>query len=90
MEGTKSNRDALGAAVSVKIGDASVSTATLSQSSFLSHNDRRAHFGLGSATKVDAVTVRWPSGEVETFPGAAAGRTYRLVEGSGKVTPVSE
>ena len=84
LEGTTSNRDALGSAVTVKFGEATMSTAVLSQSSFLSHNDRRAHFGLGKAEKADSVTVRWPSGETETFPAAAAGKTYRLVEGSGQ------
>jgi hypothetical protein len=87
LEGTKSNKDALGSAVTVKFGDVTLSAAVLSQSSFLSHNDRRAHFGLGEADKVDAIEVRWPSGAVESFPGAAAGKTYRLVEGSGRVAP---
>ena len=87
LEGTKSNKDALGSAVTVKFGEVTMSTAVLSQSSFLSHNDRRAHFGLGKADKVDAVEVRWPSGAVESFPGAAAGKTYRLLEGSGKIAP---
>ncbi len=84
LEGTESNRQALGATVQVSLGEATLSTAVLSQSSFLSHNDRRAHFGLGESDRVDSVRVRWPSGELETFPGAAAGKTYRLVEGSGR------
>ena len=88
LEGTKSSKDALGAAITVKTADATLSTATLSQSSFLSHNDRRAHFGLGETERVDSVVVRWPSGETESFPGAEAGKTYRLVEGSGKMAPI--
>ena len=43
---------------------------------------KRVHFGLGSATVVD-LRVEWPSGAVETFPGVAVDRLYRLTEGSG-------
>ncbi len=89
LEGTKSSRDALGAVVTVGYGEVTASTAVLSQSSFLSHNDQRAHFGLGQTQKVDSVTVRWPSGAVEKFPGADAGKTYRLLEGSGKTAPAA-
>ena len=38
--------------------------------SYLSHNDFRAHFGLGRAEKIEAVEVRWPSGPCRNLPGA--------------------
>jgi len=81
LQGTKSNRGAIGAVVTV----AGQTAAVLSQSSFLSQSDFRLHFGLGAADRVEKITVRWPSGAVEDFPGAQAGATWLLVEGSGKV-----
>lgn len=85
LRGTRSNRAAIGAAVTIEAGGARRTEAVLSQSSYVSHNDLRVHFGLGAAERVDGVEVRWPSGETEKFPGAAGGRTLLLVEGSGKV-----
>jgi enediyne biosynthesis protein E4 len=54
----------------------------VSQSSYLSANDPRLHFGLGNATSVD-VEVRWPLGLVERFTSVAAGQLVFLTEGSG-------
>ena len=58
--------------------------AVLSQSSYVSHNDLRVHFGLGASDGVDRIVVRWPGGVEETFPGVAGRRDWLLVEGSGK------
>lgn len=82
LEGTKSNRSAIGATVTVAAGGLSQTQAVLSQSSFLSHNDLRLHFGLGNAARAGRITVRWPSGQTEEFPGAPAGTLALLVEGS--------
>jgi hypothetical protein len=60
----------------------------VSQSSYVSHSDLRAHFGLGDAAKVEAIQVRWPSGAEEKFPGVAANGRYLLVEGSGAAKPL--
>jgi hypothetical protein len=51
--------------------------------SYLSQNDLRLHFGLGSATKIDSVEVRWPSGKTESFKNVTADRIYTIVEASG-------
>ena len=85
LRGTQSNRAAIGAAVTIEAGGVRQTEAVLSQSSYVSHNDLRVHFGLGAAERVEGIAVRWPSGEVEEFPGAAGGRTLLLVEGSGEV-----
>ncbi len=85
LRGVKSNRDAVGAVIRVKAGGATQARAVLSQDSYVSHSDLRAHFGLGAAERADAVTVEWPNGETEEFPGAAADREVLLVEGGGKV-----
>jgi hypothetical protein len=42
---------------------------------------KRAHFGLGKATKIDSVEIRWPSGRVETVPPPAINSLTKIVEG---------
>ena len=51
--------------------------------SYLSHNDMRVHFGLGATATVDQITIRWPSGQVDTLGGLAADRFYVAREGAG-------
>ena len=88
LEGTKSNRGAIGATVIAWAGGLPQAAAVLSQSSYVSHSDLRLHFGLGEEEGIDRFTVYWPSGEKEEFPGAAANARYLLVEGSGSVRPL--
>lgn len=83
LQGTRSNHSAIGALVTIKAGESSQSRAVMSQSSYVSHNDLRVHFGLGQAATVDSILVRWPSGAEETFPGVEADADWLLVEGSG-------
>ena len=83
LEGTKSNRSAIGSVVTIHTGERRQTATVLSQASFLSLNDRRLHFGLGEADGVDKITVRWASGATEEFPGAPAGEVVLLLEGSG-------
>ena len=52
---------------------------------YLSQHDLRVHFGLGSATKVDSVEIRWPSGKTETLNNLASDKFYAVLEGSGVV-----
>jgi hypothetical protein len=54
-----------------------------SGSSYSSNNDMRLHFGLGEATSVSRIEVRWPTGKDEVFPGVAADRIITLKEGTG-------
>ena len=63
--GTKSNRSAIGGRVVVKSGDISQTQEVQSQSSFVSCNDFRLHFGLGQAKNAE-MKIRWPSGEWQT------------------------
>ena len=89
LQGTRSNRSAIGAVVQVEAGPWKLTDAVVSQSSYISHNDPRLHFGLGVETTVRKFTVRWPNGTVESFPGSAAGNLVRLVEGSGETRTVT-
>ena len=82
LEGSKSNRSAIGATVRLESGGAVQTKPVLSQSSYISQNDFRLHFGLGSSTRVDRISVRWPSGSTEQFPGVPADGLVLLVEGS--------
>ena len=82
LHGTKSNRSAIGARVTVRYGDKIQAQEVLSQSSYLSFNDTRLHFGLGPVTKVD-LEIRWPLGQVEELSGVAADRLIHITEGQG-------
>lgn len=84
LEGTRSNRSAIGAVVRLEAGGQWQVQPVLSQSSFISQNDLRLHFGLGAAQRATRILVRWPSGLQEEFPGAEAGQILKLTEGSGK------
>ena len=81
--GTKSNRDGIGARIRMKVGPRVSIDEVRSGSSFISNNDMRVHFGLGAATKIDWVEVRWPSGLLEKFEGPAVDSIHTLREGSG-------
>jgi|ERR1700683_3269742 len=81
--GTKSNRDGIGAKISVKVGSRRLVDEVRSGSSYISNNDMRVHFGLGAATKIDWVQVRWPSGLTERFDRVQVDAIQALKEGAG-------
>jgi hypothetical protein len=83
-EGTKSNRSAIGVRVEVTAGGITQRKELQSQSSFLSCNDFRLHFGLGGAPAAD-VQLRWPSGQQQSIRGLAANHLYTIREGTGVV-----
>ena len=83
LRGTTSNRMGLGATVRVTAGGRTQARAVLSQSSYYSHDDVRAHFGLGAATTVDRVEVAWPDGRRESVDGVAPDRVMVIREGAG-------
>jgi hypothetical protein len=85
LAGTKSNRMAIGARVKIVAGGMTQTDEVHSGGSYLSQNDTRLHFGLGSAKKIDHVEIRWPSGVVETFDGLDANQFYSVLESSGVV-----
>ncbi|PYU59949.1 MAG: hypothetical protein DMG55_12285, partial [Acidobacteria bacterium] len=80
LVGTKSNRSAIGARVVVKVGEVTQTQELSSQSSFLSCNDFRLHFGLGSAIKAE-IQVRWPNGIWQTLAEVPADRLVTIKEG---------
>ena len=82
--GTRSNRDGIGARVTVMAAGRRYVQEVRSGGSYLSSSDMRLHFGLGSATSIDYVEVRWPSGRDERFKLPAIDRIVTLTEGMGQ------
>jgi enediyne biosynthesis protein E4 len=84
LEGTKSNRSAIGATVLVRYGRKLQAQVVMSQSSYVSSNDPRLHFGLGAETSAD-IEIRWPSGMIEKFPAQLVNRLLTIKEAHGIV-----
>ena len=78
-----SSRDGIGAKITVKVGTRTLVDEVRSGSSYISSNDMRVHFGLGSAARIDWVQIRWPSGLVERFENLPVDSIHTLKEGSG-------
>jgi hypothetical protein len=83
LVGTKSNRAAIGARVTIHTGGVIQFDEVHGGGSYLSQNDLRLHFGLGSATKIDLMEVRWPTGKTENFKDVAGDKIYTIVEEQG-------
>ena len=83
LVGTKSNKSAIGARVTVKAGKLVQFSEVRAGGSYLSQNDPRLHFGLGAEAKLDEVEIRWPSGRIEVLRNVAADFIYTIVEGAG-------
>jgi hypothetical protein len=83
LVGVTSNRDAIGARVRLAAGGVEQWQEVRGGGSYLSQNDFRVHFGLGSVAKVDVLEVRWPNGRVETWHDVAVDQFHTLGEGSG-------
>ena len=88
LVGTKSNRMAIGARVTVTTGNVKQVDEVRAGGSYLSTSDPRLHFGLGSAASFARIEVLWPSGLLEQFPGGPGDRIVSLVEGSGTALPL--
>ena len=86
--GTKSNRLAIGARVTVRTGSVKQFSEVKGGGSYLSQNDLRQHFGLGSNKNMDEVSVRWPNGQTEVFKNVPADFIYTIVEGQGIKTKI--
>jgi len=84
--GTVSNRDGIGAKITVHLADGSRQWQVVhSGSSYCSQSELPLTFGLGRADKLERVEVEWPSGKVDKLPGLAVNQLYVIKEGSGVV-----
>jgi len=88
LTGTKSNRDGYGARIEAVSGDLEQVVENEPFSGYLSQNDPRPHFGLGSHGEVDRLTVKWPSGVVQTLEHVPADQILTITE-SGERQAVS-
>ena len=80
LVGTKSNRDGVGAKVTVTAGGRRRSKQRLGGTSYCSASDPRLLFGLGASTKIDEVEVRWPSGQISTLKNVRANQYLTIKE----------
>jgi enediyne biosynthesis protein E4 len=84
--GTNSNRDGFGARVEVKAGGLTLYDEVRANSSFESASDPRLHFGLGTASHVDSIVVRWPSRKVDSIVNQGTDQELTIQEGKGIVS----
>ena len=88
LVGTRSNRDAIGARVTLRAGDLLRLEEKRSGTGYLSQNDPRLHFGLGSRDTVDEIDILWPSGERQHLVDVPANQTLTITEpGPGAGSP---
>ena len=80
LQGTKSNRMAIGAQIRLTAGGRTYLRYVNGGNGFASQSSTRVNFGLARTTRIDAVEIRWPSGLVQKLPHLAADRYYKIVE----------
>ena len=86
LQGTQSNRDAIGSWVTATTVGHTTSAGVLAGSAYLSQHTKKIHLGLGTSLKAEQVLVRWPSGHTEVLEDLAANHTYQVIEGQGIVS----
>jgi hypothetical protein len=80
LEGTKSNRSAIGARVAIEAGGKTQIAEVAGGGSYYSQHELPLYFGLGSASRVETLRIRWPNGETEVLPDVAVNRTHHYRE----------
>jgi hypothetical protein len=83
LQGTKSNRDAVGAVVRIFYSGHTQSRTVHGGSSYLSQSELPVTFGAGKRDKIERVTIEWPSGRSEEFKDLSSGKSYQCIEGKG-------
>jgi hypothetical protein len=84
LEGTASNRSAIGARVELHWDGHMQAQEVAAATGFSAQNQRRLHYGLGAAATVDRVVIRWPSGKRQTIEGPQIDRLHRVKEPDGQ------
>jgi hypothetical protein len=83
LQGTQSNRDAIGANVQIFAGDLRQSRMVRGGSSYLSQSELPVTFGLARRDRVDRVVIQWPSGRTEEYKNLQPPKVYKCLEGKG-------
>ena len=81
LEGVASNRDAIGARIEIDAGGRTSVREIRSGGSFLSHSDLRVHFGLGGATRIERIRIRWPGGNTQELEDVGVNQFLTVREG---------
>ncbi len=81
LRGVQSNRDGIGAQLTIEAGGRRWRQVVSTGGSFMSASDVRPHLGLGAATQAASIKIRWPSGQVTTLRNVAGDRSLTVVEG---------
>ena len=89
LEGSRSNRDGVGARVTIQAGGRRQVAQRFGGGSYASAGDPRLHFGLGPFEMVEWAQVHWPSGRVDRFEDLASDRGYHLREGEPQAMPLA-
>jgi hypothetical protein len=87
LQGTRSNRRATGAQLRATIAGRTVLRFVDGGNGFAAQGSARVHFGLGRATRIDRLDVRWPSGATQSFRDVPIDRVSRIVEGDAELKP---
>jgi Tfp pilus assembly protein PilF/peroxiredoxin len=85
LSGTKSNRDAIGARVTVETDRVRSTRVLMAGSGFLSQNSKQLLFGLGNSERINKVTIAWPSGQVQTLSDVPLNQRVWIEEGSDRI-----
>ena len=80
LEGTASNRSAIGAKVTLFWNGEQQAQEVSGGTGFSAQNDRRLHFGLGKTPKIEKAVIRWPSGKVQTIDQPAPRQLHKIKE----------
>jgi len=83
LTGTKSNRDAIGARITLTAGGLKEIQEINGGNGYAGQSTKRAHFGIGKATAVDSVEIHWPSGLTEKVKGVSVNKLNKITEGKG-------
>jgi enediyne biosynthesis protein E4 len=90
LEGTRSNRDAIGATITISCAGRQRIGQRTGGGSYQSSSDPRIHFGLGEATRIDSVEIRWPSGRIDRHGSLDGDRQYLIREGEAPIVNTSQ
>jgi hypothetical protein len=83
LEGTRSNRSAIGARVELHWNGHVQAQEVTAAAGFSAQNQRALHYGLGAARTVDRVVITWPSGARQTITNPAVDTRHRVKEPDG-------
>ncbi len=89
LAGTASERDAIGAKVTVRCGEQMWSHWSIAGDGYFCHNEDHLSFGLGNSTTIDDITIQWPSGKEQTIKNISPDQCYLMVEGDNEMFPLS-